>query len=190
MSAKKENPSNYIGRTEEGIRRLIEREKAKVGNPVHLNRRKELHRENIATLREEFDDRVGAYEGGPLREIPFLGLVLPEFVKYFTQVGAGWTDWLQPEGMEKIENRRLNWDPVNKRYGPGTDIDEEQANLQAVLDYEDVLKEKYEGISSRITEFNELEESQRRRLETIKESGVDEALNYIGIEEIRELLRK
>jgi len=46
MSAKKENPSNYIGRTEEGIRRLIEREKAKVGNLVHLNRRKELHRIN------------------------------------------------------------------------------------------------------------------------------------------------
>ena len=46
MSAKKENPKNHIGRTEEGIKKLLEREKAKVGNPVHLNRRKELHRIN------------------------------------------------------------------------------------------------------------------------------------------------
>ena len=46
MSAKKENPDNYIGRTEEGIRRLKEREYAKIGNPEHLNRRRELHRIN------------------------------------------------------------------------------------------------------------------------------------------------
>ena len=43
MSAKKENPSNYIGRTEEAIRRLIEREKAKVGNPIYLKQRRKRH---------------------------------------------------------------------------------------------------------------------------------------------------
>ena len=43
MSNKKENPSNYIGRTEEGIRKLIEREKAKVGNPIHLKQRRKRH---------------------------------------------------------------------------------------------------------------------------------------------------
>ena len=43
MSAKKENPSNYIGRTEEGIRRLIEREKAKGVNPIHLKQRRKRH---------------------------------------------------------------------------------------------------------------------------------------------------
>ena len=46
MSAKKENPDNYIGRTEEGIRRLKIREYAKIGNPEHLNRRRELHRKD------------------------------------------------------------------------------------------------------------------------------------------------
>ena len=153
-----------------------------------INKRKELHRDNIATMRQEFDDRVGAYTGGPLRKLPFLGAVLPETVKYFTQLGAGWTDWFRSEGMEKIENRMFNWDPINKRYGPGYDIKAEQSQLGQVLDYEDKLKDKYEGVAAEATEFNELEESQRRRLETIKGSGIDEALNYIGIEEIRELL--
>ena len=151
-------------------------------------RKKELHRENIRVMRQEFDDRVGAFEGGPLRELPFIGAVLPETVKYFTQVGAGWTDWFRPEGLEMIENRRFNWDPENEQYGPGPEIGIEQTALQSVLDYEDELKDKYEGVAAKATEFNELEESQRRRLETIKGSGIDEALNYIGMEEIRELL--
>ena len=151
-------------------------------------RQKEVHRENIRVMRQEFDDRVGAFEGGPLRQLPFLGAVLPETVKYFTQVGAGWTDWFRPEGLEMIENRRFNWDPANEQYGPGPEIGIEQTALRSVLDYEDELKDKYEGVAAKATEFNELEESQRRRLETIKGSGIDEALNYIGIEEIRELL--
>ena len=151
-------------------------------------RKKELHRENIRVMRQEFDDRVGAFEGGPLRELPFIGAVLPETVKYFTQVGAGWTDWFRPEGLEMIENRRFNWDPENEQYGPGPEIGIEQTALRSVLDYEDELKDKYEGVAAKATEFNELEESQRRRLETIKGSGIDEALNYIGMEEIRELL--
>ena len=155
---------------------------------TEIIRQKELHRENIATMRQEFDDRVGAYTGGPLRQLPFLGAVLPEGAKYFMQLGAGWTDWFRPEGMEKIENRLLNWDPVNKRYGPGYDIKAEQSQLKGVLDWEDQLKDTYAGVAAEVTEFNELEESQRRRLETIKGSGIDEALNYIGIEEIRELL--
>ena len=151
-------------------------------------RKKELHRENIRVMRQEFDDRVGAFEGGPLRKLPFLGAVLPETVKYFTQVGAGWTDWFRPEGLEMIENRRFNWDPESQQYGPGPEIGIEQTALRSVLDYEDELKDKYEGVAAKATEFNELEESQRRRLETIKGSGIDEALNYIGMEEIRELL--
>jgi len=151
-------------------------------------RKKEVHRENIRVMRQEFDDRVGAYEGGPLRQLPFLGLVLPEAVKYFTQLGAGWTDWFRSEGMERIENRMFNWDPINERYGPGYDIKAEQSQLKGVLDWEDQLKDTYEGVAAKATEFNELEESQRRRLKTIKDSGIDEALNYIGMEEIRELL--
>ena len=148
-------------------------------------RQKELHRENIRVMRQEFDDRVGAFEGGnPMRIIP----VLPEVSKYFMQGLIGWTDWFRPEGMEKVENRLLNWDPESQQYGPGPEIGIEQTALQSVLDYEDELKDKYEGVAAKATEFNELEESQRRRLETIKGSGIDEALNYIGIEEIRELL--
>ena len=53
---------------------------------------------------------------------------------------------------------------------------------------EDELKDKYEGVAAKAAEFNELEESQRRRSKTIQDSGIDEALDYINMEEIRELL--
>ena len=175
----------YSGEKGEKLRALVAEKDIAFDETV---RKKELHRENIRVMRQEFDDRVGAYEGGPLRQLPFLGAVLPETVKYFTQVGAGWTDWFRPEGLEMIENRRFNWDPENEQYGPGPEIGIEQTALRSVLDYEDELKDKYEGVAAKATEFNELEESQRRRLETIKGSGIDEALNYIGMEEIRELL--
>ena len=148
-------------------------------------RQKEVHRENIRVMREEFDDRVSAFRGGPLR---FFGGILPEFTKYMMQIGAGWTDWFQPEGLERVENRRLNWDPESQQYGPGPEIGREQAYLRAVLDYEDELKDKYEGVAAKAAEFNELEESQRRRSKTIQDSGIDEALDYINMEEIRELL--
>tara|TARA_Y100000310_G_C20659870_1_gene804121 strand:- start:688 stop:1512 length:825 start_codon:yes stop_codon:yes gene_type:complete len=176
-------------RGEKGTKlRALADEKDREFNEV--DRRKTIHRENIATMRQEFDDRVGAYTGGPMRNLPFLGLVLPEAVKYFTQVGAGWTDWFREEGMEKVENRMFNWDPVAKQYGPGAEIESEQSRLQSVLDLEDQLKEKYKGVASKVQEFNELKDSQERRIEIIKDSGIDEALNYIGIEEIKELLGK
>jgi|TARA_Y100000034_G_C6823035_1_gene370883 hypothetical protein len=177
----------YGGEKGKKLRVLSDKSKKEFDEVV---RRKGIHRENIATMRQEFDDRVGPYTGGPMRKIPFLGLVLPEAAKYFTQIGAGWTDWFQPEGMEKIETRMFNWDPVAKRYGPGPEIESEQSRLQEVLDLEDSLKEKYEGVYSEVEEFNELEASQRRRSETITGSGIDEALDYISMDEIKELLGK
>ena len=58
MSAKKENPDNYIGRTEEGIRRMKERAYAKIGDPKYHARRRELHRKNpLVRLRGGGKDR-------------------------------------------------------------------------------------------------------------------------------------
>ena len=60
MSAKKENPDNYIGRTEEGIRKLIEREKLKVGNPEYLEKRRKRHIK---------DPRIRIREGARVRAL-------------------------------------------------------------------------------------------------------------------------
>ena len=78
MSAKKENPSNYIGRTEEAIRRLIEREKAKVGNPMHLKQRRKRHIKNpkiriregarVRALKKGIEFDIDTYKDVP--EIP------------------------------------------------------------------------------------------------------------------------
>ena len=90
MSAKKENPDNYIGRTEEGIRKLIEREKLKVGNPEYLEKRRKRHsrnpsvrlRENarVRALKKVIDFDIPTYKDIP--KIPKLCPILriPLFV--------------------------------------------------------------------------------------------------------------
>ena len=60
MSIKKENPKNYIGRTEEGIKKLLEREKEKVGNPTHLKQRRKRHIK---------DPRIRLREGARVRAL-------------------------------------------------------------------------------------------------------------------------
>jgi len=186
--------SEYFG--QEGIDEMERVITEKNAIAADIRKRKTSLQENIGTLRQEFDDRVSATaglpftgkEGGPLREIPFLGLVLPETLKYFTQLGAGWTDLFRPKGMEKIETRMFNWDPEAQRYGPGPEIGIEQDKLARVLAEEEVFEEKYEGASPLYQELNDLLAAQGFRKEQIKTSGIDEALDYISIESLRGLL--
>ena len=186
--------SEYFGK--EGIDEMERMITEKNAIAADIRERKTSLQGNIATLRQEFDDRVSATaglpftgkEGGPLREIPFLGLVLPETLKYFTQLGAGWTDWFQPKGMEQIENRMFNWDPEAQRYGPGPAIDIEQGKLAGVLAEEEAFEEKYEGASPLYQELNDLLAAQGLRKEQITKSGIDEALDYMSIESLRGLL--
>ena len=187
--------NEYFG--QEGIDEMERVITEKNAIAADIKKRKTSLQDNIGTLRQEFDDRVSATaglpftgeEGGPLREIPFLGLVLPETLKYLTQLGAGWTDLFHPKGMEKIETRMFNWDPEAQRYGPGPEIGIEQDKLAAVLAEEEAFEEKYEGASPLYQEINDLLEVQGLRKEQIKASGIDEALDYISMENLTKLLQ-
>jgi hypothetical protein len=175
--------SEYFGK--EGIDELERVITEKNAIATDIRKRKTLLQENIGHLRQEFDDRVGAFESGnPMRIVP----VLPEVSKFFMQGLAGWTDWFQPEGMEKVENRMLNWDPEAQRYGPGPEIGIEQAKLASVLAEREAFQEKYEGASPLYQELNDLLAAQGLRKETIKTSGIDEVLDYMSIESLRGLL--
>ena len=82
MSAKKENPDNYIGRTEEGIRKLMLREYAKIGKPEHLKRRRELHRINPKvrgfSSSKERSKKIGVPFGfKSSKELPNIPLICP-----------------------------------------------------------------------------------------------------------------
>ena len=178
--------SEYFG--QEGIDEMERVITEKNAISADIKKRKESLQGNIATLRQEFDDRVGAFEGGPLRDLPFIGAVLPETMKYFMQLSAGWTDLFRTKGMEEVESRKLNWDPEAQRYGPGPEIDIEQAKLSSVLAEQEAFKEKYEGATTLYKELNDLLDAQEFRAKQIESSGIDEALNYMSMENLRRTL--
>jgi hypothetical protein len=187
--------NEYFG--QEGIDEMERVITEKNAIAADIKERKTSLQDNIGILRQEFDDRTSAFTGwgpfaeggGPLREIPFLGLVLPETLKYLTQLGAGWTDLFRTKGMEKIETRMFNWDPEAQRYGPGPEIGIEQDKLAAVLAEEEAFEEKYGGASTLYEDLGDLLEVQELRKEQIKASGIDEALDYISMENLTKLLQ-
>ena len=108
---------------------------------------------------------------------------MPEVAKGAMQVSAGWMDWFAKEGLEQVENRKLNWDPVNERYGPGPEIAQEQRKLRDSYRSEDKLKDKFLGIDTKYDELNDMINSSISRANEINEqTGIDEALNYIESE--------
>ena len=107
MSAKKENPDNYIGRTEEGIRKLKIREYAKIGNPEHLNRRRELHRINPKvrgfSSSKERAKKIGVPFGfKSSKELPDVPLICP-VLKIIMFVGNGKSTDNSPT-LDRIDN--------------------------------------------------------------------------------------
>ena len=168
-------------------------------------------RKNIKTLRREFDDRVSRSRWKspeatldatnkavssflqPLFNTksklpPMIIPGLNTFTKAATQLLAGWTDIFRKEGMEKVENRRLTWDPEEDRFGPGPEIGLEQDKLKVVFDLEDKLKDKWAGVDTKYEELDEMIDKSIAREEKIQASGIDEALNYIDIQGLRSLL--
>ena len=69
IKKEKEIPDNYIGRSIEGIKRLLEREKAKVGNPLHLKQRRKRHSKNPKVRLRE-GARARAIKKGLYFDIP------------------------------------------------------------------------------------------------------------------------
>ena len=149
----------------------------------------------IKTQRKEFDERAQSVTlkegpfavGGPL---PFLGPVIPFFGKYLTQLTVGLTDLLQPTGLEKIENRDWNWDPKYKRIGPGPEMKETQDRLKVAYDKRADIPTEYRDASVMYEEYENLSKAQGAFSSVINNSGIDEALNFMSLEQLKQLLQE
>ena len=138
-----------------------------------ISKRKEEALNRVHTLRQEFDDRVGHFTTpAPTMIIPGLNT----WTKGMVQGIAGWTDYFQSEGLERIESRDLNWDPETKKFGPGPEIGEEQDILRDIYKEEEELDEKYKGVSSKVRDLNQLIKENTARTKKIDESGLSEAI--------------
>ena len=105
------------------------------------------------------------------------------------QWGAGWTDLFQQSGLEKVENRKLDWDPVHKRYGPGPEISEQQEKLkEAYTLMNDILPQRKALIGSKVEEWHNLQDSNKRNRDIINSTSLDEALEFLDVETLNETL--
>ena len=142
--------------------------------------------EAIKSRRDEFDAR-SQYFGGPagVFEIPLQAMKLP------MQIFAGPIDWLiQPEGLEQVENRIFNWDPVNKRYGPGPEIPELQERLREVYDERnDTIPQQYHEESEKFKEYQEFQSKNADNVALINSTGLDEALTFLSLESLKSTLQ-
>ena len=111
-------------------------------------------------------------------------------MKPVVQFAGGWTDWFQSEGLEKVENRKFDWDPLNKRYGPGPEITALQKELAEAYDEKtDTVPQQYFEESQKYKEYKDMVLSDQRNKAIVNSTGLDEALNYLDIESLKSLLQ-
>jgi hypothetical protein len=142
--------------------------------------------EAILRRRREFDDRSKSF-GGPagVFEVPL------QTMKPVVQFFAGWTDLFQPQGLEQVENRKFDWDPVNKRYGPGPEIPELQERLrEAYEEKNDTVPQQYYEESEKYEEYKDMMESDQHNKAIINATGVDEALKFLSLESLKSTLQR
>jgi len=112
-------------------------------------------------------------------------------MKPVVQFFAGWTDWFQPQGLEQVENRKFDWDPVNKRYGPGPEIPELQERLrEAYEEKNDTVPQQYYEESEKYEEYKDMMESDQHNKAIINATGVDEALKFLSLESLKSTLQR
>ena len=144
-------------------------------------------RQAIKQKRAEFDERSERF-GGPagVFTVPL------QAMKPVTQFFAGWTDPLfQPEGLEQVENRKFNWDPLNKRYGPGPEIPALQKELkQAYKLRNTILPKQYHDENKKYEEYKDLILSDESNKTIVNSTGIDEALNYLDAESLKLMLQE
>ena len=142
-------------------------------------------RQAIKQKRREFDERSQLF-GGPagVFTVPL------QVTKPFAQFFAGWTDWFQPAGLEQVENRKWNWDPLNKQYGPGPEIPALQEELRDVYTLRnDTLPKQYHEVNKKYKEYQDLILSDESNRTIVNSTGIDEALNYLDIESLKLMLQ-
>jgi len=143
-------------------------------------------RQAIKQKRREFDDRSQSF-GGPagVFTVPL------QAMKPVVQILAGWTDPLfQQEGLEQVENRKFDWDPLNKRYGPGPEIPALQEELRGLYTLRnDTLPKQYHEVNKKYAEYKDLILSDESNRTIVNSTGIDEALNYLDTESLKLMLQ-
>ena len=192
----KEVLSDYFG-GERGVQRL-ERDLRK--RNVEYSEAKgtvENLREAILQKRKEFDERT-SWMRGPGEEKAFMP---PSFAvnpfaltttigKIAVQPANLVEAFIAPEGLETIESRKFNWDPINKRYGPGPEIPALQEKLRgAYEEMNETVPQQYAGKSAKYKEYQDMVLSDKSNRAIVESTGLDEALHYLDMESLKSMLQ-
>ena len=151
-------------------------------------KRNEFDKDAYSTLgyKGSFDHRFPAL-------IPLMSS-MSGLAKGAMQTVVGWTDLFRNAGMEKIENRAMNYNPelgvsgsdyIASNIKPLQNILEglyDERNNKLPVEYAD-LTEEYEDWHSLVTSAN-------IHKEFIEKTGLDEALKYAPLDELIEMLKK
>ena len=175
---------DYFG-GKEGIAKLEERMEKRNTDYLKASEKVKNLRGAILQRRREFDARSESF-GGPAGVFT----VPMQAMNPVMQTFGGWTDLFQDEGLEKVENRKLDWDPLNKRYGPGPEIPALQKELaKAYEEKTDTVPQQYFEESQKYKEYKDMMSGDERNRAIVNSSGLDEALNYLNIESLKSLLQ-
>ena len=177
---------DYFG-GEEGIKELETRKLEGDTQYVETSEKITNLRQAIKQKRAEFDERSDPF-GGPagVFTVPF------QAMKPVAQFFAGWTDPLfQEAGLEQVENRKFNWDPLNKRYGPGPEIPALQKELKEAYRLRNTtLPKQYHEDNKKYAEYKDLILSDESNKTIVNSTGIDEALNYLDAESLKLMLQE
>jgi hypothetical protein len=104
------------------------------------------------------------------------------------QAAAGWTDWFANEGLEKIENRLFYIDPESNKMGPPKEIREAQKELEDAYNKRIAIKPEYQESSDLYDNYKQIVQTQAALDGMLNKTGVDEALNYISLDQLTKML--
>jgi hypothetical protein len=109
--------------------------------------------------------------------------------KLATQIPMGWMDWFGSPALDVLENRKLNWDPKNKRFGPGPEIPVLQDKLRDLYEEKnDVIPEKYSLNTQKEKELNAMELADANNQSIRNQTSIDEALKYLDVQSLMSFL--
>ena len=133
--------------------------------------------EAVKIQRKEFDER-SKYS------------ILNIFPGMPSQAILGLTDYARNKGLEQIENRDWNWDPKHKRIGTPPELKSTQANLKTAYDQRLAVADEYRDVSELYEEYEDLSKAQGAFTSVINNSGIDEALNFMSLEQLKQILEE
>ena len=131
--------------------------------------------EAVKIQRKEFDER-SKYS------------ILNIFPGMPSQAILGLTDLARDKGLEQIENRDWNWDPKYKRFGAGPELKKTQENLDKAYKDKRNIKPTYQEKSDLYDNYKQIIKAEEALDGLLNQTGVDEALNYVSMEQLTKIL--